>query len=189
MLEDRPEDLLGEGGIAKLVGVGEVVLGGRGRSAEGGEGTGVEAKGIAEIVEADGVNQLGIDEGDDMTPGGKGPRLFIDPGVLGQGGNEEGWNEIEELAENRQIRGRWRWSRFWFFHPCRVAVKPVSVSIFASRLWDGCVSSFRFSVGPAAAMQCDFPPDGHSHRPAKEPAWLRLTLRAQSRGPAPLRTN
>ena len=138
MLEDRPEDLLGEGGIAKLVGVGEVVLGGRGRSAEGGEGTGVEAKGIAEIVEADGVNQLGIDEGDDMTPGGEGPRLFIDPGVLGQGGNEEGWNEIEELAENRQIRGRWRWSRFWFFHPCRVAVKPVSVSIFASRLWDGC---------------------------------------------------
>ena len=32
-------------GIAKLVGMGEVVLGGRERSAEGGEGTGVEASG------------------------------------------------------------------------------------------------------------------------------------------------
>ena len=103
MLEDRPEDLLREGGIAKFVGVGEVVLGGRGRSAEGGERTGVEAKGIAEIVEADGVDQLGIDEGDDMTPGGESPRLFIDPDVLGQRGDEEGGNIIEELAENRQV--------------------------------------------------------------------------------------
>lgn len=84
------------------------------------------------------MDQLRIDEGDDMTPGGKGPRLLIDTDVLGQNGDEEGRNEIEELTENRQIRRRWRWSRFWFFHPCRVAVKPTSVSIFASQLWDGC---------------------------------------------------
>ena len=63
---------------------------------------------------------------------------ILGAGLSRQRRDEEGGNEIEQLAENRQFGWRWRWSRFWFFHPCRVAVKPVSVSIFASRLWDGC---------------------------------------------------
>ena len=105
MPEHGPEELLGHFGVAVFSGMGKSVAA-RGRgTADGRERAAVEPEGVADIVEPDGVAELGIEHGDDMAPGREGAAEFIDAGVPGQLGDEVVGNEIAKLAKAAEFRG------------------------------------------------------------------------------------
>ena len=105
MPEHGPKELLGHFGVAVFSGMGKSVAA-RGRgTADGRERAAVEPEGVADIVEPDGVAELGIEHGDDMAPGREGAAEFIDAGVPGQLGNEVVGNEIAKLAKAAEFRG------------------------------------------------------------------------------------
>jgi hypothetical protein len=58
---------------------------------------------VADIVEADGVGELGEEQRDDMTPRGKGARLFVDAVLLGEAGGEVGRDQLAKLGEDGQV--------------------------------------------------------------------------------------
>jgi hypothetical protein len=100
----------------------------------------VQAQGVADIVEADGVGQLSveqahhmtpwrerkqtkqstesqkIEQAHHMTPWRERPGAFDDPSLPRQFGHQMRWNKIAELMQEREAAARWL-VRCGFIHP------------------------------------------------------------------------
>jgi hypothetical protein len=124
MLQDRPEQLLRQRGIALTIGVGQVVARGRRGPAQADEQAAVQSQTIANIVEPDGVNQLRVEKGDDMAPWRIGPRPGVDAGLVGELAHQKRWNEIANLAQDAELTSAWSGgclgSGMLFVHPLLV---------------------------------------------------------------------
>ncbi len=107
MIEYVPEQLLGQERVALAVGVRERVLAGRRGGANCRQGTGVQAQRITDVVEAEGMSELGVEQTHDMTPRTKRPCVGVHPGVAGQLRHEMVGNEIAELAQESETAARW----------------------------------------------------------------------------------
>jgi len=116
MAQDGVEEVLGHLGGAFAVGGGKRVLAGRGRAAHGRERSRVQPQGITDIVEADGVGQLGIEQAHDMAPRRERPGAFDDPSIPRQFGHQVCRNKIAELMQEREAAARWL-VRCGFIHP------------------------------------------------------------------------
>ena len=103
MLQHRPEDFLGH----LPVGVGEGVLARRGGPRDRLQGTRVQPQRVANVVESQGVGQLGVEEVDHMAQRAKHAGLGVCPGVPGQLRHEMSGNEIAELVQQRELAARW----------------------------------------------------------------------------------
>ena len=119
MFEDGPEKVLRHLGGALAVGGGEAVLAGRGRAANGRERTRVQTQGVTDIIEAEGVGELGVEQTHDMAPRREAAGFFFDAGVPRQFGYEVSRNQIAELAQECEAAAGWL-AELWFFHsrPC-----------------------------------------------------------------------
>ena len=106
MAEGGPEEFFDEQGVALLVGVGDGVARRRG-DAEAGERRAFEPQPIAEIVEADGVGELGEKHRGEMAGDAEGAGLRIDSRLAGVASDQMARNEIEDLLENDHIRAGW----------------------------------------------------------------------------------
>lgn len=106
MNEGGPEQSFDEGGVTLLVGVGERVARRRG-DAETGERRRLEPQPIAEIVEADGVGELGEEHRGEMAGNAEGAGLRIDARFAGVAADEMARNEIEDLLEDDHIGAGW----------------------------------------------------------------------------------
>ena len=137
VIEDGPEELLGQRGVAVFVGVGQIVAAGRGGAPQSRERTRVQAQGITDVVEPDGVGQLRVEQRDDVAPRRERAGFLIDPRRAGQLGDEEDRDVVADLAEDRILVRRWRRGS-WFIHPAVWRrIRPVP-TLFCIRLWDGC---------------------------------------------------
>src|ERR1035437_7644379 len=116
MSEDGIEEVLGHLGRAFPIGGGEGVLAGRGRAAHGRERSRVQPQGVADIVEANGVGQLSVEQAHHMTPWRERPEAFDDPSLPRQFGHQMRWNKIAELMQEREAAARWL-VRCGFIHP------------------------------------------------------------------------
>lgn len=65
------------------------------------------AQGVADIVESEGMGELGVKQRDDVAPGTEGARLFVDAMLAGKLGNEVPRNELADLRENRDPHFGW----------------------------------------------------------------------------------
>lgn len=101
--EHAPEKLFGHGRIANFVGMGEAVATGGSAAANGGQGALVELKGIANVIEADGMCQLGMKQRDDMAPVGEVARFLVRASFSGQLGNKVRRNEVANLFEDVKL--------------------------------------------------------------------------------------
>lgn len=107
MTEHGPEELFGHFRIASAVGVREgVFAGGRG-PAQGRERTGVQAQGVAHVVETQSVSQLRVEQTHDMAPRPEGAGVIFHTGLPRQFGHQVGGNKIAKLTENGELAGRW----------------------------------------------------------------------------------
>jgi hypothetical protein len=116
MIQNGIEKVLGHLGGAFAVGGGERILAGRSRAAHRRERSRVQAQGIADIVEADGVGQLGVEQAHYMTPRREGASAFNDAGIPRQLGHQVCRNQIAELMQEREAAARWL-VRCGFIHP------------------------------------------------------------------------
>ena len=82
--QDRPEQLLSQGGVAMFVGMGEIVAGGRRSPSQRGERSRVQAQRVTDVVETDGVGELGIDQRHHVAPRRKRAGLLIHARVARQ---------------------------------------------------------------------------------------------------------
>lgn len=116
MFEHPPEEVLGHLGWALTVGGGEAVFAGRAGPAQGRERTRVQPQGVADVVEAQGVGELGEDQAHHMAPRRETAGFFCDARIPGQLGDEVRRNQIAELAQEGEAAARWLAERL-FFHP------------------------------------------------------------------------
>ena len=138
MFQDGPEELLGHLRRAHFVGVGKVVAIGRRGPAQAGERPGMQTQRIAHIVETDAMGELGVDQGDHMTPGTEGARFVLDPGSPRQLGHQKVRNEVANLPQQDSVLKAAGTFLFVFSSlPCGRAKQ--NVPAFSQILWDGCV--------------------------------------------------
>lgn len=116
MAQDGIEEILGHLGGAFPIGAGERILAGRGRATHRRERSRMQPQGIADIVETDGVGQLGVEQTHDMTPRRERAGAFGDAGVPRQLGHQMRRNKIAELVQEREAAARWL-VRCGFIHP------------------------------------------------------------------------
>src|SRR5665213_3287309 len=107
MAEDGIEEVLGHLGGAFPVGGGKRVLAGRGRAPHRRERSRMQAQGVADIVETDGVRELGIEETHHMTPRRECPGAFDHTSIPRQFGHQMRRNKIAELLQEREAAARW----------------------------------------------------------------------------------
>src|SRR5262245_11464972 len=131
MLEHLPEQVLGQRGVASLVGVGQTIATGRTGPADGRQRPRMQLQAVADIIKPDGMSELRVKQRHDMAPRTEGARLFIDAVFAGQLGNQMLGNEIAKLAEQGEFGTGWLRARF-VFHPCRVAGNLASANLFSS---------------------------------------------------------
>ena len=117
MAEDGVEEILGHLGGAFAVGSGEGVLAGRGRAAPRRERSRMQAQSVADIVEAEGVGKLRVEQTHHMTPRREGSGAFDDPSIPRQFGRQMCRNKIAELAQKRELSRRWLALCFVFHTP------------------------------------------------------------------------
>lgn len=96
----------------------------------------MQAQAVTDVVEADGVGELGVEQRDDMAPVTEGPSETFQQ-VAGQLGDQVGRNQMAKLPQHGQLGTGWR-ALVFLFHPDRVAGNPASANLFPHRLWDGC---------------------------------------------------
>ena len=130
MLQDRPEKLFGHVRRTHFVGVGQGVAVGRGGTAQTGERPRVQPQCVAHIVEANAVSELGIHQGDQMTPGAEGAGFGLNPGSPRQFWHQEVRNEVANLPQQVHLCGGWN-VLVVFFHPCRVAGLRKTFQLFS----------------------------------------------------------
>ena len=97
----------------------------------------MQAQAVTDIIEADGVNELGIEQRDDVTPVTERAGKFFRAQLAGQLGDEMGRNEMAKLAQHGQFGTGWRTLGF-LFHPDRVAGNPAPANLFPHASWDAC---------------------------------------------------
>jgi len=120
MGQDLPKEPLGHGGVPDLVGVGKAIAARWCGAADPGKPALVVAKCIADVVEADGVGQLGVEHGHDVAPGAEGTGLKVDPVVAGQFSDKMARDEIAKLREDAELTPGWGCpSNGCFFHTAR----------------------------------------------------------------------
>lgn len=78
MSQHVPEELVGESRVPLLTRMREVIKAGRRRPAHRGERPAVQTQRVANVIEANGMVDLRIDQADDVAPGTKGPGLSFD---------------------------------------------------------------------------------------------------------------
>ena len=87
---------------------------------------------VTDIVEAQGVGELGVDQAHDMAPGAEGAGLVGDAGVARQLGDQVRRNQIAELAQEREAAARWL-AGCLFIHPRPCGrVQPRRPTLFSS---------------------------------------------------------
>lgn len=116
MAQDGVEEVLGHLGGAFAVGGGKRVLAGRGRAAHRRERSRMQPQGVADIVEADGVSQLGVKQTHHMTPRREGSGAFEHARIPRQFRHQMRRNKIAELMQEREAAARWL-VRCGFIHP------------------------------------------------------------------------
>jgi hypothetical protein len=90
-----------------LVGIRVGVAGGRDGSPQTAEPAGMDAQGVANVVEPDGVGELGEEQAHDMTPRCEGACLFVDAMPACELGHEVGGNEFAKLGEDGPLGLGW----------------------------------------------------------------------------------
>src|SRR5665213_3289950 len=130
MLENLPEELLGNARRPMLVGVAQVVARGRRCPPDGGERPGVQAQRVAHIVEAHRVGELRVDEGDNLAPVGIGARLGRVLGLGGKVADQTQWHEVADLPQCGELASSWLGCGC--FHTSRVA----AMTALANSLFD-----------------------------------------------------
>jgi hypothetical protein len=119
MCQHRPEKLLGHLRITGAVGVGKSVLGRRRGSPHRRQRAGVQSQRVAHVVEAEAVGDLGVEQADDVAPGGEIAPLIFDAGLPCQLGHQMRWNEVANLPQERELAGGWLGCGFLFHAlPC-----------------------------------------------------------------------
>lgn len=98
--EHLPEELFHHVTLPDPVGVGEGVAGGGHRPPDRGELPGVVAQPVTHVIEADGMGELGVEQGHDLAPRAEGPGFFIDAVFAREFGHEMPGNELAYLAED-----------------------------------------------------------------------------------------
>jgi hypothetical protein len=140
VLEHRPEQPFGQRRVAMFIGVGKGVATRRGCPAQGRKRPAVQAQGVTDIIEADGVGQLRKEHADHVTPGTEGSCLGIHPRLACKFRHQMRRNEIAKLSQNRELGGGW--FGVSFVHLRRVTeLKSHSNHFFTLKLillWDGC---------------------------------------------------
>ena len=76
------------------------------------------------------MSELGIHQGDQMTPGAEGAGFVFDPGSPRQLGYQEVRNEVANLPQEVQFCGGWN-VLVVLFHPCRVAGLHETFQLFS----------------------------------------------------------
>lgn len=97
----------------------------------------MQAQTVTDIVETDGVNELGVEQRDDVTPVTEGAGELFRAQVAGQLDHEVGRNEMAKLPEHGQLGTGWRTWGF-LFHLDRVAENLAPANLFPHRPGDGC---------------------------------------------------
>jgi len=116
MAEDGIEKVLSHLSGAFTVGSGECIFAGRIRATHCRERSRMQTQGIADIVEPDGMGQLGIEQTHDMTPRRERAGAFDNASIPRQFGNQMRRNKIAELMQEREAAARWL-VRCGFIHP------------------------------------------------------------------------
>ena len=117
VLKHRPEQPFGQRRVTMFIGVGKVVAARRGCPAQSRKRPAAQPQGVTDIIEANGMGQLGKEHADHMTPRAEGSRQGIHPGRARKFWDQMGWNQIAKLSQNRELGGGWFGL---FFHLCRV---------------------------------------------------------------------
>ncbi len=107
MFQHRPEQLLGHFRIAPAVGVRERVFGRRRGPAQCRQRSGVQAQGVADVIESEAVGKLGVEQADDVTPRTEGAGLIFHAGLACQSRHQMRRNEVAKLAQERELAGGW----------------------------------------------------------------------------------
>ena len=125
MREHRVKELLAQFPAANLVGVGKTVATWRLSRPNAHELAGIEPEPVTDIIEAQAMRQLGVDQGNHMAPRAEGAGLLVDAGLSRQAGNQMRWNEIANLLEDAELATRWLGLGF-FFTPAEWQVQTQS---------------------------------------------------------------
>ena len=141
VIEDFPEEDLGQGGVALTIGMRKAVLARRSRSADGGKRTGSEPERIGDIVESQGMGQLREQQAEDVAPRAESAALLLDPMLARQTRDQVGRNEVAELVEHAEPVPGWLAGCGCFHTPTlwQGPVLQASLSFTHSGVWDGCV--------------------------------------------------
>jgi hypothetical protein len=129
MAKHRPEDLLGKARVALLVGMGKIIAARRRGCPQRAQRSAVQPQGIANVVEPDGVCELGVDQADQMAPRREGARFFVHTDLSRQLRHQIGRNQIANLPQHSKLAAAWC---VCLIHPCRVTgpafhAKPFSL--------------------------------------------------------------
>jgi hypothetical protein len=89
----------------------------------------MKPQGITDIVQANRMTDLCIDQAQDVTPGAEGARLRFRACFPGQLGHQMNRYEIAKLPQDAQLRRRWG-GVLVVFHTCRVAVSTAPFQHF-----------------------------------------------------------
>ena len=107
MIEHGPKQLFRQLRVAFTVGVGERVLAGRRGPTNRRQRPRMQVQRITDIVETQGVGQLGVEQTQDMTPRTKRPGVGVHPGGSGQLRHQMVGNQIAELPQECETTARW----------------------------------------------------------------------------------
>jgi len=135
MVEHRPENLFRQAGVSFLVGVREIIAAGRSGRPQRHKQTTVQSQPVADVVEANGMGKLRINQADQMAPRTEGARFLVHAGLPRQLRNQMRWNQIANLPQYGKLTAAWNRC---FIHPCRVAGQTAFSKPFFYPLWDGC---------------------------------------------------
>ena len=102
-----PEQLFGQAGIPLPVGMGKPVLARRRGPTNCRQRPGAQPQGVANVVEAEAVCHLGINQTDHMTPRTKSSGLGLAPRGSCQLRHQMVGNQIAKLPQKRKLTGGW----------------------------------------------------------------------------------
>ena len=106
----------------------------------------MEPQAVTNIVETDGVNELGVKQRHHVTPMTEGAGEFSRAQIAGQLGDPMRRNEMAKLPQHGQLGTGWRTFGFCF-HLDRLAENRTPANLFPHRLGDAC------DIGPCFVFQ------------------------------------